>query len=467
MKLGKKLVLYYLTAALASMLLVGFAVVKGVEYTGIASVEKQLIEKSEFAQIYINQNISLQKNYDAELKPELARQITGYLSSSLGELHIYDLEFQQLSSSVDVKDNQAGSEQYRFEVLRNAMEGNYSYVLHNNTIYFGAPIEFNSKIVGMLEIVYQLGFLNEILNSITKILFIGVLAFCILITILSIYISGKVLKPIKRLAVLVDRYSGRDFQPVRIESNDEVGMLCKGFNAMGIKLQDYLQRQKQFVANVSHELRTPLTAIKGYSEYLSEEIKGNPDQERAVYHLNNESARLTKLVDELLLLSRIDSSREVFDLKRIDLSQVVSEAINKLKFKEQRCQVKIDTEIEAGINVCADFEKLVQVIINILDNAIKFSSMGSNIKVKLTKNEELSVLEVADNGIGIPEDGISKIFDRFYRAGNAGNFSGTGLGLAISKEIVELLNGTISVKSELDKGTTVTVKLPLWKEVLS
>jgi signal transduction histidine kinase len=236
---------------------------------------------------------------------------------------------------------------------------------------------------------------------------------------------------------------------------------------MGLKLQDYLQRQKQFISNVSHELRTPLTAIKGYSEYLSDEIKGNSDLERAVYHLNNESARLTKLVDELLLLSRIDSSREVFDLKRIDMSEVVLQTVKKMELKEQRSGVRINTEIEADIAVCADMEKLIQVIVNILDNAIKFSSKGSIVEVKLTQQEELAILEVADNGIGIPDEEIPKIFDRFYRADNAKSVGGSGLGLAISKEIVEFLNGTITVTSSIGDGTAILIKLPVWKEVLS
>ena len=467
MKFGTKLLAYYITAALISMLLVSFAVVKGVEYTGMISVEKQLVDKSKFAQIYINQIVSLQKKYNVALEPELARQITGYLSSSLGEVHIYDVELQHLSSSVEINDANLESNEAYLETLMNALKGNYSYVVQANAVYFAAPIDFNNKTAGVLEIVYPLGFLNEILNSITTILFIGVLAFCILITILSIFISAKIVKPIKRLAVLVDRYSRRDFQPVNIESNDEVGMLCKGFNLMGFKLQDYLQRQKQFISNVSHELRTPLTAIKGYSEYLSDEIKDNPDMEKAVHHLNNESVRLSKLVDELLLLSRIDSCREMYDLKRIDLSEVVIGAVKKMEFKEQRCQVALNTEIKADIAVCADPEKLIQVIINVLDNAIKFSSKGRNIMVKLAEIEEMAVLEVADNGIGIPDEEISKVFERFYRAANARNVSGSGLGLAISKEIVEFLNGTISLNSSIGSGTKVSIILPLWKEVLS
>lgn len=466
MKLGTKLVIYYLTAALISMLIVGFSVVKGVEYTGMVLVENQLIEQSKFAQVYVNQNISLQKNYSGELTPEIARQITGYLSSSLGEVHIYAPDLGRISSSVDIADTKSSSNESHSQVLKNAVEGDYSYVVQKNTVYFATPIDYNSGIIGVLEIVYPLGFLNQIINYITKILVIGVLAFCILITLLSIFISIKVVKPIKHLAVLVERYSRRDFQPVNIESNDEVGILCEGFNLMGNKLQDYLQRQKQFISNVSHELRTPLTAIKGYAEYLSDEIKDNPDMERAVYHLNNESVRLTKLVDELLLLSRIDSCREIFDLKRTDFSEVVEEAVNKMRFKAQRGQVKFDIEIETDLIVCADNEKLIQVIINILDNAIKFSSKESVVELKLVRSGEFAVLEVADYGVGIPEDEIPRIYERFYRARNAKNVSGSGLGLAISKEIIELLNGTISIKSLIQGGTKVSIQLPLWKEVL-
>ena len=466
MKLGTRLIIYYLTAALISMLIVGFTVVKGVEYTGIVSVENQLIEQSKFAQVYVNQIVSLQKNYNGELTPEIARQITGSLSSSLGEVHIYAPDLERISSSVDIADTKSGSNGSHSQVLKNAVEGDYSYVVHENAVYFATPIDYNGRIIGVLEIVYPLGFLNQIVNSITKILFIGVVAFCILITLLSIFISFKVVKPIKHLAVLVERYSRRDFQPVNIESNDEVGILCEGFNLMGNKLQDYLQRQKQFISNVSHELRTPLTAIKGYSEYLSEEIKDNPDMERAVYHLNNESVRLTKLVDELLLLSRIDSSREMLDLKRTDLSEVVEEAVNKMRFKAQRGQVKLNTEIEVDLIVCADNEKLIQVIINILDNAIKFSSKESVVELKLVRSGEFAVLEVTDYGVGIPEEEIQKVFERFYRAGNAKNVSGSGLGLAISKEIIELLNGIISIKGHIQGGTKVSIQLPLWKEVL-
>lgn len=466
MKLGTKIVAYYLIAALISMLIVGFAVVKVVEYTGMASVEKQLIEQSKFAQIYVNQIISLKKNYNGVLMPEIARQITGYLSSSLGEIHIYDTNLERLSSSVDINDTKLGSGESNSEVLKNAVGGDYSYFIQDNIVYFATPIEYKTKTIGVLSIVYPLGFLNKILNSITKILFIGVLAFCILITFLSIFISAKLVKPIKRLAILVDRYSRRDFQPVNIESNDEVGVLCKSFNLMGNKLQDYLQRQKQFISNVSHELRTPLTAIKGYSEYLSEEIKDNPDMERAVYHLNNESVRLAKLVDELLLLSRIDSSKELFEFKKTDFSKVVMEAVNKMRLKEERLKVKFNTEIDEEIIVCADYDKLIQVIINVLDNAIKFSPIGSKVDIKLASIGEFAVLEVTDYGIGIPDEEIANVFERFYRASNTKNVNGSGLGLSISKEIVEFLKGIISVQSHIGRGTTVSIQLPLWKEVI-
>lgn len=464
MKFGTRLIAYYLTATLLSMLLVGFAVLKGVEYTGIMAVEKQLIEQSQTAQIYTNQTIYLENNYNQELDPELARKITGYLSSGLGKHHIYDRDLYLLSSSVELKQSTYEENGYHSEILGHALEGNYSYFVQDNVVYFSSPIDFRGEIIGVLEIVYPLGFLNEIINSIIKILFIGALAFGILIAVLSVYIAGRVVRPIKRLAFLVDRYSKRDFQPVSIERSDELGMLCKSFNTMGLKLQDYIQRQKQFVSNVSHELRTPLTAVKGYSDYLADEVKGNPDMEKAVYHLTNESDRLSALVDELLLLSRIDSSKEAFELSRVDLSLVTKEAVSKMELREQRYNVKINTELEADVYICGDPQKLIQVVINILDNAIKFSPKGSVVNVKLWEDENKAILEVSDRGMGIPEGEISRVFDRFYRADNARSVNGSGLGLSISKEIIEFLKGTISIKTEVGKVTTVLIELPLWKE---
>ncbi|WP_010244998.1 HAMP domain-containing sensor histidine kinase [Acetivibrio cellulolyticus] len=464
MKLGTRFITYYITATVISLFLVGLVVLKGVEQTGISAVENQLTQKCQLAQTYINQSIYLYGDYKQVLSPELARNISGHLNGIAENVRIYDLNFQLLSSTLDTEYSIFKNQHKHLQVLEPAMKGDYSYIIIDNTVFFASPIEFDNKIIGVLEIVYPLDFLNGIITAIIKLLILGVSCFILLITILSIYISGRVVKPIKKLAFFVDRYSKGDFKPVSVDSSDEIGKLCEGFNLMGFKLQEYIASQKKFVSNVSHELKTPLTAIKGYSEYMIDEVNDNPDLKRAVEYLNIEATRLTNLVDELLLLSCMDSSKETFQLSRLNISETLIEAISKMKFREERYDVKIQLEVEDELYVCGDKEKLLQVFINILDNSIKFSQKGSSVKVKLEREDSLVKMIVFDKGIGIPQEEISRVFERFYRAENVSGIGGTGLGLSISKEIVQVLNGKLNIESHFGQGTKVYIELPLWKE---
>jgi signal transduction histidine kinase len=267
-------------------------------------------------------------------------------------------------------------------------------------------------------------------------------------------------QPIQELLAATRRFAQRNFTPIRLERSDELGQLSRSFTDMGNELQHYIRRQRQFVANVSHELRTPLTAIKGYSEYLIDEVKGRPDLEKAVYHLNNESARLHRLVNELLLLSRIDAGREDFQFNSVDLSRTVQQTLDKLRARASKYGVSMQEQIQPAIMVSGDGEKLVQAIINLVDNGIKFSPSGGNVEVELTTTNGMARLTVADQGVGVPTEDLDKVFDRFYRATNAKVVGGTGLGLAITKEIITAHGGDIQLYNRPGGGTKVIVFLP-------
>ena len=159
--------------------------------------------------------------------------------------------------------------------------------------------------------------IEKLITGVSKIVLIGAGAFTIIMTLLIVYIAGKMTKPINKLARAATKFAGRDFTPVEIKGSDEISQLSESFNNMGVQLQDYIQRQKQFVSNVSHELKTPLTAIKGYSEYLKDEVGDRQDLQKAIYHLNNEATYLSKLVDEVLTLSRMDNSSESSIFKKL------------------------------------------------------------------------------------------------------------------------------------------------------
>lgn len=460
MKFATRLTIYYLIATLLSLALVGVAILKGIEHYGMAVLENQLIEQSDSAAVYITQTLLLEKLGPAGLN-EVAEQAANNLSAGNREVRIYDSRLNLLTASVDgVKQTEFGTGTEATKNLAPALQGNYAYSTRNNRVYFAAPIELQGKAIGVLEFVYPLDFLNQVLTSARNILYLGAVGFGLLITLLSIFIARKVVRPIQQLVEATNRFARRDFTPICLDRSDELGLLSQSFSDMGSQLQDYIQRQRQFVANVSHELRTPLTAIKGYSEYLIDEVKGRPDLEKAVDHLNNESSRLARLVNELLLLSRIDAGREDFLFDRVDLSRLIKETVDKTQSRADKYSIQIHEKIQPNIAVSGDEEKLLQVMLNLLDNAIKYSPPGGTVEVGLSADGGMAHLTLADRGAGVPPEELDKIFERFYRAANAKAVGGTGLGLAISREIIIAHHGTIQLDNRPEGGTVVAVVLP-------
>jgi signal transduction histidine kinase len=235
---------------------------------------------------------------------------------------------------------------------------------------------------------------------------------------------------------------------------------------MGLQLKDYISRQKQFISNVSHEIRTPLTAIKGYSEYLADEVGGDPEMDKVVFHLNNETSRLTNMVNDLLQLSRLDSLQENFTFSEVNLSQVLAETIEKMRNRANSHAIEFCTQIVEDIFVTGDRDKLIQVIVNILDNSIKYSPQEGKVMITLEDNDYEAQLIISDQGSGIPAEDIENVFDRFYRASNVNGINGTGLGLPISKEIIEKHKGSIKIENSDEGGTRVSILLPIKGKVL-
>jgi two-component system sensor histidine kinase VicK len=243
-------------------------------------------------------------------------------------------------------------------------------------------------------------------------------------------------------------------------------------NADGIiaVLHDITEQQKlenmrkEFVANVSHELRTPLTSIKSYSETLLDgALEDREIAEKFLGVINSEADRMTRLVKDLLQLSRLDNNQMKWDMQKISFDVLVKNCIEKVRFAStDKNQILECFTIGEAMEIVADRDRIEQVVLNILTNAIKYTPEGGKITVYIGKMYSDVYVKVADSGIGIPKDDIDRIFERFYRTDKARSreMGGTGLGLAIAKEIVEAHKGTISVASEQGKGTEVTVKLP-------
>ena len=229
-----------------------------------------------------------------------------------------------------------------------------------------------------------------------------------------------------------------------------------------------LERMRsEFVANVSHELRTPLTTIKGYAETLLEESnRTDPETvERILTIIDKEAGRLARLLKDLLNLSQIESSKAVMKKQKVDLYPVLEDAVSLLR--EQATEKTLHLEVEAPSRdlptVTGDPDWLLQLFIDLLDNAIKYTPAGGRITLQITHQPGEVVVSITDTGIGIPAANLPYIFERFYRVDKARSRSvgGTGLGLAIVKHIVEAHNGRVEVQSTVGEGTTFHIHLPL------
>ena len=227
--------------------------------------------------------------------------------------------------------------------------------------------------------------------------------------------------------------------------------------------------RKEFVANVSHELKTPITTIKSYTETL---IDGAMDDKEIcgsfLSVIDKESDRMARLVSDLLQLSRMDHKKNNFNSSRFDIDNLIKDIVNKLdiSFKEKNHIIKMGL-CDKNIIINGDKDRIEQVIQNILTNAIKYTPNNGIVSINIREENEQAMISIKDNGIGIPEKDVSRIFERFYRVDKARSrdMGGTGLGLSIAKHIIEQHGGDISVKSEVGKGTEFKIKLPVDKSV--
>ena len=221
--------------------------------------------------------------------------------------------------------------------------------------------------------------------------------------------------------------------------------------------------RKEFVADVSHELKTPITSIMGYSDTLLEGEYDKETQERFLKVIATEARRMAKLVTDLLTLSRFDNNRVLQEKSRFDLGELVKQCQESLGIQISQKNHKVECFVTADVPpVYADKEGIERVVLNILTNSIKYTPEGGNIKIYVGFVYNDAYIKVIDNGLGIPEEDLKRIFERFYRVDKARTreLGGTGLGLSIAKEILDRNNGSIDIKSEAGKGTEVVVRIP-------
>jgi len=274
----------------------------------------------------------------------------------------------------------------------------------------------------------------------------------------------NIFRPIEQINEATKKVALGEYD-IELESKreDEIGELTNNFNKMTHGLKSTENLQKEFINNVSHEIKTPVSSIEGFAKFLKDKNLTQEEREEYANIIIEEAKRLENLTGKILKLSKLNNQEIITNKQEIEVAEQIRKAISLLEPKWSKKDIKINVSLEEKIFL-GDEDLIFQVWVNIIDNAIKFSNEGGSIDIKVYEKDGNINVEIKDRGIGMKEEELEKVYDRFYQIDRSHSKEGSGLGLAIVKRIVELSEGKIEIKSKENKGTTVIVKLPVTSE---
>jgi signal transduction histidine kinase len=368
----------------------------------------------------------------------------------------------------DTLNTEVGTNLQTDALVARALQGQYASRLDTTsetpTAFVALPVLSNGQTIGAAYLSQSLRDVLTVLNDLRSRLLLSTLIALALSVFVGWWLSNRITHPVQQLNAAAEAVAeGRFDQAVQIRSHDEIGRLGQTFNDMTTRLQAARQMQVDFVADVSHELRTPLTSIKGTIETLRDGAVNDLDvRDRFLETVETETDRLIRLVNDLLVLSRADSAALNLSRKPTDIGRLVQAVADRLAEQAQTFDLTIRVEIEPEVPlVSADADRIEQVLLNLMDNAIKYSRPGGSITLRVSTTEDDEVLvEMHDEGIGIPIAELPRVGERFYRADKARARGGHGLGLAIAQSLIHAHGGELWLESEEGVGTTVNFTLP-------
>jgi signal transduction histidine kinase len=333
----------------------------------------------------------------------------------------------------------------------------------HDTFYVALPIQ-RRDLAGDVRVAFimyldkSVDELNSNLRSLINLLLAGMLGSLLITIVVSVLLAENVSARLLKATHTAEEFA-RGNLDVRMPAtgNDEVGKLSGAFNSMADSLQRQEQLRRDLLADVSHELRTPLTAINGCADSLQDAMVGDPKAAgRFIQIIQNETARMQRLVSDILDLSRLRSGVTTVPLAVVEMVNIAEDAIEIARLNEDKMNINYALINDAGksLPVHGNEDRISQVLRNLLDNARKFSPNGGLVTMRISVTNDNAVVEITDHGQGIAKEELPYLFERFYRSGRGNTTGGAGLGLAIVREIMLAHGGRTEVDSEEGKGTT-------------
>lgn len=323
-------------------------------------------------------------------------------------------------------------------------------ILLYGAIKGGLSIAFAETVIG--ELVGD-SILEKTLEALKSALIYGIIIGLALVLI----VTSHIIRPIRKITEATKKIASGDFTTtVDINRNDEIGKLADNFNIMVKELNSIEYLRKDFVSNVSHEFKTPIASIQGFTKLLAKDSLSKEERQEYIDIILEETSRLSNLSNNMIKLTNFENQEIVTNKKEYRLDEQLRKAVIMLeeKINEKNIKVTLDSK---EISIIEDADLIMEIWINLLNNAIKYSNENGNIEIKVEEQEEFVQVNIKDNGIGIPKDKQERIFEKFYQAEKSHSYEGSGLGLAIVKRIVDLTQGKIELESEEGKGTKFTV----------
>lgn len=436
--------------------------------------------------VYIYFQNSLQKSIDTKIK-----SIAEVLASSMTETHNQSLfgnferylenalgkkpkgKFIQIIDAsgkigARLNDLEAEAVPVSFVTLEKALKGEIVYetieTARPRLRMITMPILENKKIISIVQVGSSLEEFEDTMKRLLIIMIISIITSISVTIVVGYFMAKKTMKPVDQIRRAAVNISSNNLDE-RIDikgRKDELGRLAETFNAMISRLKDSFQRINQFSIDVSHELKTPLTILKGETELALRKERTNEEYKRSMQSNLEEIDRMSRIIDDLLLLSKAETKDIGMNLEKVDLRDLLADVCMNMKLFGENKGVEIIARELEDIRLVGDELKLRRMITNVVENAIKYGHRGGHVIVSSYKQNGFACVNVEDDGPGISPGDIKYIFDRFYRADRSRKReSGSGLGLSISRWIAEAHKGSIDVQSRPAAGSVFTIKLPM------
>ena len=474
-----KFSLFLAVLLLLVVLFLSLLVLRGIENNQQNQYEQYLVQQAKTANTYFIQRILSEENKVPQtFLSEKGKEFAEQLELINGQpLVIFDRHGELVSKKV----TDTESDNIK-KTLAHALNNKTAYLIEGDSLYYFTPLLTGNEQVGVVQFYYSLSEHQAFYNNIKQLfVYIGAAVFLLSFFISTIYFNSFVASIIK-LDKMVDKIREGHYETVVFNRKDEIGRLSQGIHAMSGQIMRTIQgmedeqnklklaidklslldlQQKQFIGNVTHEFKTPLTSIKAYIDLL----EMYPDDEKllqaSIATIKSETVRLNVMVDKILQMSALEKYEFELKLEKLSVKQEIETMLNSLKGRMDKFGITLNTELNEAY-IVGDKDSLTIVLINILDNAIKYNKANGTIFVKTYVSLNQVYIEIVDTGIGIPKEHLQEVFESFYTVdrNRARENGGVGLGLSLAKKHAESMEGEIVLLNTGIEGTSFRITFP-------